>query len=273
MRTFERTHPWISFRIDLRRATPQLWMLLGEAASKCEHIAGVPLRPSVAQGLHRLYLAKGALATTAIEGNTLSAAETTLVIEQGITIGGKPLRDHLEAIDHYEAIRYVRDLARRGTPLTESDLRGLHTLVVKRSNPDIAGRYADQGRYVLTGAGRHAFPSPAEVPALMGDFAAWLRGAPETPDTAFAAHLRLVAIHPFNDGNGRTARLLMNLLLLRAGYPPVAVRPADRSAYIGALQQAQAGGGSAAFDWLLWQRLDATLDEYIAAAAEAAVRG
>ena len=81
MRTFERTHPWICFQIDLRKATPQLWMLLGEAASKCEHIAGVPLRPSVAQELHRLYLAKGALATTAIEGNTLTEKEVLQHLE------------------------------------------------------------------------------------------------------------------------------------------------------------------------------------------------
>ena len=78
--------------------------------------------------------------SNAIEGNTLSAAETTLVIEQGITIGGKPLKDHLEAIDHYEAIGYVRALAHRGMPLTEADLRQLHHLVVRRSHPEIAGR-------------------------------------------------------------------------------------------------------------------------------------
>jgi Fic family protein len=203
--------------------------------------------------------------SNAIEGNTLDAAETVLVIEQGITIGGKPLKDHLEAIDHHEAIAYVRDLARRTTPLTEADVRTLHSLVVKRSAPDIAGRYADQGRYVLTDAGRHGFPSPAEVPALMGDFAAWLRAAPVTPETAFTAHRRLVDIHPFNDGNGRTARLLMNLVLIRGGYPPVAVRPEDRLAYIRALQQAQAGQGDATFNRLLHERLDATLTDYIAA--------
>ena len=203
--------------------------------------------------------------SNAIEGNTLSAAETTLVIEQGITIGGKPLKDHLEAIDHHEAIGYVRDLARQATPLTETDIRTLHSLIVKRSAPDIAGRYADQGRYVLTDAGRHSFPPPSQVPPLMGDFAAWLRGAPATPETAFTAHRRLVDIHPFNDGNGRTARLLMNLLLLRGGYPPVAVRLEDHSAYIAALQQAQAGQGEAAFNRLLHERLDAALDEYLAA--------
>src|SRR5665213_272715 len=82
--------------------------------------------------------------SNAIEGNTLSAAETALVIEQGITIGGKPLKDHLEAIDHFDALRYVRDLARERMPLGEGDIRNLHRLVMQRSNPEIAGRYADQ---------------------------------------------------------------------------------------------------------------------------------
>jgi len=122
---------------------------------------------------------------------------------------------------------------------------------------------------VLTGAGRHNFPSPAEIPALMGDFARWLDSADPTPATAFAAHRQLVDIHPFNDGNGRTARLLMNLLLIRGGYPPVAVRPADRPAYIDALQQAQARLGTAAFERLLYERLDATLGEYVSAARDA----
>lgn len=207
--------------------------------------------------------------SNAIEGNTLSAVETTLVIEQGITIGGKPLKDHLEAIDHYEAIRYVREIARKMVPLTELDVRSLHRLVVQRSRPDIAGRYADQGRYVLTETGRHSFPSPAEIPALMGDYARWLASAPGTPRTAFDAHRRLVDIHPFDDGNGRTARLLMNLILIRSGYPPVAVRPEDRPAYVKALQQAQSGKGTEAFDHLLYHRLDATLEEYLSASHEA----
>jgi Fic family protein len=204
--------------------------------------------------------------SNAIEGNTLSAAETALVIEEGITIAGKPLRDHLEAIDHDKAIGYVRAIARQTPALTESDVRNLHRLVVQRSQSEIAGRYADQGRYVLTDTGRHSFPSPAVIPALMGDFAAWLGGAPDTPETAFTAHRRLAEIHPFNDGNGRTARLLMNLILIRGGYPPVAVRPEDRLAYIRALQEAQAGQGPEAFNRLLYQRLDATLDEYLSAA-------
>jgi Fic family protein len=107
------------------------------------------------------------------------------------------------------------------------------------------------------------------VPALIGDFATWLGRAPDNPETAFAAHRRLVDIHPFNDGNGRTARLLMNLILIRGGYPPVSVRPEDRPAYVRALQEAQAGRGAEGFDRLLYERLDATLDEYLKALREA----
>ncbi len=205
--------------------------------------------------------------SNAIEGNTLTRSETMMVIEQGITIGGKPLRDHLEAIDHHDAILYVREIARRSVSLTEMDVRTLHSLVVRRSLPDIAGRYADQGRFVLTDAGPQRFPSAAEVPTLMGEFAAWLNGAPDSPETAFGAHLRLVNIHPFNDGNGRAARLLMNLVLIRAGYPPVAVRPEDRPNYIAALQQ-QTDDQGESFTQLMYQRLDAILNDYLGAFRE-----
>jgi Fic family protein len=222
-----------------------------------------PLSPEALSQLEHYYDLEITYTSNAIEGNTLSPVETTLVIEQGVTISGKPLKDHLEALDHYDAIRYVRELAREQTPLTESDVRNLHRLVMHRSRPDIAGRYADLARYVRTETGRHDFPSPAEIPALMGDFAKWLGSAADTPESAFTAHLRLVEIHPFNDGNGRTARLLMNLVLIRSGYPPIAVRPEDRPAYIRALQQAQAGLGTQSFERLLYERLDATLGEYL----------
>jgi Fic family protein len=231
------------------------------------------LRPRAPHALDNLEHAQDLELTytsNAIEGNTLTQVETSLIIEEGITVGGKKLREHLEAIDHYDAIRFMRDTARRSSqPLTEYDLRNLHALVVKRADPDIAGRYAQSGRYVNTDAGRHHFPSPAEIPALMGDLAAWLGQAPATPETAFAAHRRLVDIHPFSDGNGRTARLLMNLILLRGGYPPIAVRPEDRLAYLRGLQQAQAGQGDEAFRHLLHQRLDATLGEHLSALQEA----
>ncbi len=224
-----------------------------------------PFPPEALSKLEHYYDIEITYTSNAIEGNTLSPVETTLVIEQGVTISGKPLKDHLEALDHYDAIRYVRELAREQAPLTESDVRNLHRLVVQRSRPDIAGRYADLARYVRTETGRFEFPSPAEIPALMGDFARWLAAAPDEPASAFMAHRRLVDIHPFNDGNGRTARLVMNLILIRGGYPPIAVRPEDRPEYIRALQQSQAGHGSESFDNLLYGRLDATLGEYLSA--------
>src|ERR1700688_426029 len=124
-----------------------------------------PLSLEALGNLEHYYDLEITYSSNAIEGNTLSAVETTLVIEQGVTIAGKPLKDHLEALDHYEAIRYVRELAREKTPLTESDARNLHRLVMQRSRPDIAGRYADLARYVRTETGRHDFPSPAEIPA------------------------------------------------------------------------------------------------------------
>jgi len=208
--------------------------------------------------------------SNAIEGNTLTAGETALVLEKGITISGKPLRDHLEAVDHSRALNWVLEIAAQAdAPITEAEIRSLHQLVVAKSNPEIAGRYADRARHVNTNAGLHHFPAPVQVPALMETFCRWLGAARNTPETAFRAHRELVAIHPFNDGNGRTARLLMNLVLSRAGYPPLAIRPEDRPAYIAALEIAEQGGGHAAFDKLLFERLDQTLDMYLTAAREA----
>lgn len=231
------------------------------------------LRPVPPQSLWRLrrwFDVELTYTSNAIEGNTLSAVETELVIDKGITIAGKPLKDHLEALDHYDAIGLMRQLARAGRPPTEADIRALHAVVLRRSEPETAGRYADQDRFVRTDEGRHAFPSPIEVPPLMQSFANGLAEASPGYGAAFDAHRRLVAIHPFNDGNGRTARLLMNLLLIRAGFPPVSIRPEDRPDYIRALADDQAGRGDVAFHQLMTQRLEATLTEYIEMFGEAA---
>lgn len=170
-------------------------------ADKKSRLDGLrPFSPEALGRLEHYYDVEITYTSNAIEGNTLSAVETTLVIERGITIGGKPLKDHLEALDHYDAILYVRELAGEKTPLKESDVRDLHRLVMQRSNPGIAGTYAGLARYVRTDAGRHWFPSPSEIPSLTGDLAKWLAAAPDTPEAAFTAHRRLVDIHPFNDG-------------------------------------------------------------------------
>jgi|SRR5579862_7874282 len=245
---------------------PALAALIDSIAAKKRQLEVMrPLPAEALTNLEHYYDVEITYASNAIEGNTLSPVETTLVIEKGLTIAGKPLKDHLEALDHYDAMRYIRQLARDQTPLVETELRNLHRLVLLRSRPDIAGQYADLPRYVRTETGRYDFPSPLEVPALMSDFSRWLTSAPNSPETAFTAHLRMVDIHPFNDGNGRTARLLMNVILIRAGYPPIAVRPLDRPSYIAALQESQASQGTENFDILLYQRLSDTLSEYLSA--------
>jgi Fic family protein len=228
------------------------------------------IRPGKLDGLEHSQRIDITFSSNAIEGNTLTAGETALVLEKGITVSGKPLKDHLEAIDHARALDWVLEIASAPeTPVTEADIRNLHRLVLAKSSPDIAGCYADRPRYVNTDAGIHEFPAPLDIPALMQAFSSWLGQEKDSPRTAFDAHLRLVGIHPFNDGNGRTARLLMNLVLARAGYPPLAIRPEDRPSYIAALEIAQRGDGIAAFDDLLLHRLDQTLDMYLAAALQA----
>lgn len=228
------------------------------------------IRPDALDSLEHSQRIDITFTSNAIEGNTLTAGETALILEKGITVAGKPLKDHLEAVDHAKALAWVLEIARqKETPIREADLRNLHRLVIAQSAPGVAGRYADRPRFVNTNSGVFNFPAPVEIPALMADFAAWLAAASDEPTSAFEAHLRLVGIHPFNDGNGRTARLLMNLILARAGFPPIAIRPEDRPTYIHALETAESGGGNAEFDDLLFRRLDQTLDIYLAAARQA----
>ena len=197
--------------------------------------------------------------SNAIEGSTLTRSETAIVIEKGITIGGKPLRHHLEALDHMDALAFVRALARSREPFREGDIREIHRLVLARSDPSEAGGYSRHQRAVLGSTMR--FPSPAELPALMGDFARWLRDAEPGPHASFEAHYRLVTIHPFSDGNGRSARLLMNLILLRGGYPPVVIGPEERAEYVDALQERQFGGGDERWTTFMSHRLDLSLTE------------
>lgn len=199
--------------------------------------------------------------SNALEGNTLTRSETAIVLEKGITVSGKPLKDHLEATGHRDALAYVRELATESEPIREVDLRNIHRLVLQRIDPEEAGRYSSHQR--LIAGSLLVLPSPAEIPARMGDFARWLAQAPSTPEAAFDAHEQLVTIHPFSDGNGRTARLLMNLLLWRSGYPPVVVRPEDRPAYLDSLETLQTRGDRQPYYALLCQRLEAGLDHYL----------
>lgn len=234
---------------------------------KAELDAQRPLATRAIAALRTYYDIELTHTSTAIEGNTLTARETAEVIEHGITVGGKPLRDHLEVLDHQDALDWVRELAERETTLGEATVTELHRRVVLRSRPDIAGVYSTMRRRIAGSA--VVFPNPAKLPMLMAAFGGWLTDAVPSPATAFDAHYRLVTIHPFADGNGRTARLLMNLILLQAGYPPVAIRPVDRVTYLSSLEQAQVAGDSAAYQALLTGRLRDTLIEYLGVVREA----
>ncbi|HEY1752164.1 MAG TPA: Fic family protein [Caulobacteraceae bacterium] len=206
--------------------------------------------------------------SNAIEGNTLTLRETAEVIEHGITVGGKSLREHLEALDHYDALLWMRELASGAAPVGEGTICELHRRIVARSRPQIAGVYSLLPRRV---AGSPAvFPNPAKIPDLMAALGRWLEAAEASPEVAFEAHFRLTAIHPFADGNGRTARLLMNLVLLRAGYPPLAIRPEDRAAYLAALETGSTTDDLRPYHALMSRRLAETLAAYVTVLEESA---
>lgn len=228
-----------------------------------------PLRGDALGAVQKAFDVELTYTSNAIEGNTLTLRETAEVIEHGLTVGGKSLRDHLEAVDHYAAVQWMRELADRDTPIDPGTVRELHRRIVARSQPDIAGIYSSHPRRIA--GSRAVFPNPVKIPALMDALGRYLTDVSHvnTPAIVFEAHFRLVAIHPFADGNGRTARLLMNLLLLRAGYPPVAVRPEDRKRYLDALEQASTEDDLQPFQTLMHERLDATLDDYVGLLQEA----
>lgn len=242
--------------------------LLTSIAAKKERLDAMrPVSREALLALQKSYDVDLTYTSNAIEGNTLTLRETAELIEHGITVGGKPLRDHLEAVDHYNAVLWMRELAAKTTPIDETTVREVHRRIVFRSQPEIGGIYSTLPRRIA--GSPVVFPSAVKIPGLMKEYGAWLAKAPPEPATSFDAHFRLAAIHPFADGNGRTARLLMNLLLLRGGYPPVAVRPEDRKTYLDALERASMREDIKPFQTFMHGRLDATLGEYLSTLQEA----
>lgn len=237
-----------------------MWQRLAPKKAELDRLR--PLAPDTLAVLAAWYDVELTYSSNAIEGNTLTRSETAIVLEKGLTIGGKPLKEHLEAIGHKAALDYVRQLAGRDETLREGDIREIHRLVLARIDPDEAGRYSRRQRAIL--GSPVLLPSPAEIPPLMADLSRWLAAAPADPGAAFAAHARLVAIHPFSDGNGRTARLLMNLLLLRGGWPTVVIGPEQRADYIGALDALMLASDTGPYDAFMAARLDSSLDHHLA---------
>lgn len=217
-----------------------------------------PLDAGTAEALQRWYDVELTYTSNALEGNTLTRSETAIVLEKGITVSGKPLKDHLEATGHRDALVYMRELAAGSEPIREMDVRNLHRLVMTKVSPEEAGKYSSHER-MISGSDLK-LPSPFELPVLMQEFGLRLESAEASPEAAFDAHERLVTIHPFSDGNGRTARLLMNLLLIRAGYPVLVIMPEDRPAYHDSLHAVQVDGNRAVWYAFMFERLRRSLE-------------
>lgn len=218
------------------------------------------------RALDRWYAVELTYTSNAIEGNTLTRQETALVLDKGLAVEGKPVRDIMEALDHEEALALAKSIAASERALDDNVVFDLHKVVLKRSQPDEAGYLSRHQRRILGSVA--VFPSPAKLPAMMEEFGQWLAGAAPNAQTAIEAHWRLVAIHPFSDGNGRTARLLMNLILFRGGYSPIVVDPERRRAYIDTLEAKQKGEGAGRYEDFMTQRLIESLDDHIKALLE-----
>ena len=202
-----------------------------------------------------------------IEGNTLTLQETALVIEEGLTIGGKSLREHLEAINHNEAIAFIKDIAQGEEPITERTILQIHALILRGIDRQNAGRYRTVP--VLISGSRHVPPQPYLIEKQMEDFLLRFREMENESihpvDIAAYLHDELVRIHPFIDGNGRTSRLLMNLYLLRHGYVMVLLKGDAESklAYYKALETSHVDKNPAPFRQLVEEAELAALQRYI----------
>jgi len=201
--------------------------------------------------------------SNAIEGNTLTLMETKVVLE-GITIGGKTLREHLEVINHRDAILYVEEIVKHNEPLTEWQIKNIHRLVLKGINDNYAGNYRDQ-QVIIAGA-KHIPPEPFLIKEQMENLIKWYNIDAEKlhpVEKAAMLHIIFVGIHPFVDGNGRTSRLLLNLELMKNGYPPIVIRNENRHKYYNALDKAHTTGSNKDFLELVIEELNKTLDLYI----------
>ena len=179
--------------------------------------------------------------SNAIEGSTLTLQETRLILETGLTIGGKSLREHFEVINHREAITYVENLVSQVAEITPHQVRQIHKLVLTQIDDENGGQYRKTP--VRIAGADHIPPDAWEIPWQMtewGDWLAQVQADQHSVVSAALAHHRLLTIHPFVDGNGRTARLVMNLILMKHGYPPTVIERVHRQQYYRVLARADA---------------------------------
>jgi Fic family protein len=209
-----------------------------------------PLPKSVLAQLKEYYRIGLTWTSNALEGSSLTETETKVILEDGLTIGGRPMRDHLEAIGHSEAYDFMHTLAAK-KGISERSLLELHRLFYYHIDQTSAGKYRTMPVHV-TGTD-FKFPSAAKIPVLMKDFIKnipVLRKQCHVVEYAARLHLTLVTIHPFVDGNGRTARLLMNLGLLQHGYAVTIIPPTMRQYYLALVRKGNKGDDRQFIDFI-----------------------
>lgn len=206
-----------------------------------------PLSPVIVKNLHEDLIVRWTFHSNAIEGNTLTLLETKVVLE-GITVGGKALREHFEAINHRDAILYVKDIIKKQEPFSEWQIRNIHRLILKNIDDENAGQYRQQN-VLISGATANP-PDYTLLNEKMAQFIDWYNTEAHNlhpVERAAKVYADFVGIHPFVDGNGRTSLLLMNLELLKSGYPPSIITVENRLAYYEALDQWVAYGKTIPF--------------------------
>lgn len=226
------------------------------------------LRPLPAAAIKRLredILVEWTYNSNAIEGSTVTLQETRLILETGLTIGGKSLREHIEVINHRDAVQYVEKLVQNTTPITAFHVRQIHKLILTHIDDENAGSY--RKTQVRIAGAPFTPPESWQITSLMAEWSDWVssaEGSMHPVILAAQAHHRLVAIHPFVDGNGRTARLVMNLLLMRNQYPPAVIQRANRRQYYSVLAKADSGN-TKALENFVGRAVESSLDLYIEA--------
>lgn len=225
-----------------------------------------PLPNELIKNLEEWFRIELTYTSNAIEGNTLTRAETAMVVEEGLTVEGKSLTEHQEAINHAQAFDYIQTLvSKKRQNLNERDILDIHSIILNKIDDTNKGKYRNVA--VRLKGSETILPNPHKVPQLMEEFVKWLQGSNSDHPIKIAldTHFRLVSIHPFVDGNGRTARLLMNLMLMQEGYPPAIVRKEDRSAYINSLEKGQIKDDLTDYFEVILEAVDRSLDIYLEA--------
>lgn len=239
--------------------------LLKRLTGKKKQLDGFrPLPLALLNNLEEWFRIELTYTSNAIEGNTLTRKETALVVEQGLTVRGKTLKEHLEAINHAEALDFIKRLVgKKRKEIQERDVLDIHALILKKIDDTNAGRYRNVA--VRISGSNVILPNHAKVPELMGSFYDWLhsKNIEHPAKIAADAHFKFVSIHPHSDGNGRTARLLMNLLLLQTGYPPALVRKEDRDIYIDSIEKAQLTNQFEDYYQVIYRAIDRSFDIYL----------